>query len=443
MRKMVQAPVLTDTEAKRRHLSDLSQARVSKWPNTLSALRIAKERARELRLKKEEEERVALDKIEAKRRAEERAKRIQAANEIIYSQTEKMKQARGVLMLNDTLRIRKLQEREKVRMAELEQRREELYFNQMMRDYNESGKKLKEEMKKEKLKRLEIAEIQKAQNKEFTDRYIKGLEEQYVEGQNIAKRAREAEEEEREKQREKMRMAKRINMEFKKANEDLQKLREKYAEEEAKEDLAIKKHAERKERMKNLQKSKEAEYFAIAQKKKQDMIDAAIEHLRTVQNNENQRMERQAQELRDKEDAKEQKKKDDREALWNEIQRSRQEQMDKRAERARLDAENDKVFVAKWRQELKEANDKADNDKREVRRRNIEHSKYLQKMAKIKREKDEKAKKNLLADAFDKDDDDERFQKHFEAFMPQLDPHMRQSLLRVKHNKMDLLSAFD
>ena len=84
----------------------MCEDRVSKWPNTLAALRIKREQQRAERERVEEEARRVGDKQEADRRALERKKKIDAANDLIFSQTDKMKVLRGKMLLDAVLKDR-------------------------------------------------------------------------------------------------------------------------------------------------------------------------------------------------------------------------------------------------------------------------------------------------------------------------------------------------
>ena len=91
IRDLLHTDVQPPRELQRRRLKDLSTARVAKWPNTLAAIRQKKEEARATRETKEEAERRVVDREEAERRAADRKEKIDRANGIIYSQTDKMK----------------------------------------------------------------------------------------------------------------------------------------------------------------------------------------------------------------------------------------------------------------------------------------------------------------------------------------------------------------
>ena len=94
-------------------------------------------------------------------------------------------------------------------------------------------------------------------------------------------------------------------------------------------------YADAKEKMNTLRAEKMKERFEFEQKKKQDMIDRAIEQLKQLKDTENARLASQAAELRAKEDARMEAKRQARANAWDAIVRSRTMQMDIRKQRAK------------------------------------------------------------------------------------------------------------
>ena len=115
IRRMVQPPEITDTQAARLALKKLSDDKISRWPNTLAARRKHKEEARSRRLKAEEDARLANDKRLAAERALDRKVRIERANRMIYEQTDRMKVLRSKRMMADIQKHREKQVKSKKR----------------------------------------------------------------------------------------------------------------------------------------------------------------------------------------------------------------------------------------------------------------------------------------------------------------------------------------
>ena len=91
MKKSIAPPVITDEQARANKLKAMSDARKSKWPNTLEATRKKKLQFLEDKAAKEEAERKVIDAEEAAIRSKARRECIERANEILYEQTDKMK----------------------------------------------------------------------------------------------------------------------------------------------------------------------------------------------------------------------------------------------------------------------------------------------------------------------------------------------------------------
>ena len=98
--------------------------------------------------------------------------------------------------------------------------------------------------------------------------------------------------------------------------------------------------------MNTLRGEKMKERFEFEQKKKQDMIDRAIEQLKQMKDTENARLASQAAELRAKEDARMEAKRQARADAWDAIVKSRTMQMDIRAQRAKDQREQVRLVAA-------------------------------------------------------------------------------------------------
>ena len=91
----------------------LSEDRKSKWPNTLDAIRIQKDRAMKEREDILEAERQEVDRKEATLQKKKRMAAIERANMLLYEQTDKMKNLRSQQLYADVIRDRDHQVAEK------------------------------------------------------------------------------------------------------------------------------------------------------------------------------------------------------------------------------------------------------------------------------------------------------------------------------------------
>ena len=87
----------------------MSDARQSKWPNTLEAQRRQKENWKIEKLDREEQERQQIDREEAELQKRLRIEAIKRANTILYEQTDKMKGLRSAQMFTDVIADREEQ----------------------------------------------------------------------------------------------------------------------------------------------------------------------------------------------------------------------------------------------------------------------------------------------------------------------------------------------
>ena len=92
---LVAPPRKTKAQNRREEKRALSDARVQKWPGTLSASRAAKENFVRRREEAEEAARAKFQKEEEERRENERKKFIKRAEELLYSRTDIMKRLQG------------------------------------------------------------------------------------------------------------------------------------------------------------------------------------------------------------------------------------------------------------------------------------------------------------------------------------------------------------
>lgn len=140
--------------AKRAQLKKLSNDRLKHWPNTLEAMRKKKESYMKDKAEREENERREVDKQEAEIRKQARMTTIKRANDLLYDQTDKMKNLRSQIAYADAIAYRKLQVQEKADKIESEKREAAKYHEYIL----------------ENCKRLEAIEIaEKEERQKVTD----------------------------------------------------------------------------------------------------------------------------------------------------------------------------------------------------------------------------------------------------------------------------------
>lgn len=178
-----------------------SDARVKNWGNTIDALRLKKEKAREERIQQEELERQKIDAEEAEIQAEYRRQQIAKANYLLYQQEDRVKKFNSKALLNDVLNERKLQEEIHKQRLEMEKEMEQEWKRKVYDDVDklgdekvmeytkrrESAKATQDEQKKQIVTCLEK---KKSQEKEIEE-YAQVIKQQAQKDMNTIRQERE------------------------------------------------------------------------------------------------------------------------------------------------------------------------------------------------------------------------------------------------------------
>ena len=176
-------------------------------------------------------------------------------------------------MLADILKHRRKQIKQKSRMALMNKELDELWHSETVRQMAEYDQREEKALEARKAKHHEIAAIQTKQLEEYKERYIQQLLEERDEGERIAEQAVQQIKEDREKEIAIRRREKQNMMDTLAGNEELKRIRAKFAEREALEDAAIAKYARDKEERVRQRREREQEQFDRAQKKRQQIIN--------------------------------------------------------------------------------------------------------------------------------------------------------------------------
>ena len=115
-------PAASATQQERQRLHELSNARKSKWPNTIEALRGQKDRMRLEKAAAEEKLRLEIDREEEGLQSEKRRLAIERANKMLYDSTDRVKSLHSKLMLADVMeeRQRQIEVKQRQRLREVE-----------------------------------------------------------------------------------------------------------------------------------------------------------------------------------------------------------------------------------------------------------------------------------------------------------------------------------
>ena len=332
-------------ETKNLKLKQLSNERVKNWPNTLEALRKKKESYTREREELEEIKRQEIDRQEAELRRKTRLDAIDRANSLIYEQTDRMKYLRSQELLSDVIYSRGYQLQEKVQKKVKEKEQEDEYHQETLLQIQQNEQKEKEKLEKQKKKMNEISLSRKEQLRVVQQARLKEIEDEKLIGIELKNEAIRQSELEQEQKQQKQEMIIENNLKMLKANDELKLIRDEYLRLESLEDQKRLKELDVIENRKLIRKGLEIRKFEKAQKKRQEIINAATRALEAKQNHDEQRFERQVNELREKEDHQEKNKIMKQENDWKKIIQSREEQIEERRQvRERERREEEKLL---------------------------------------------------------------------------------------------------
>ncbi|EQC29612.1 hypothetical protein SDRG_12618 [Saprolegnia diclina VS20] len=363
----VSEPEVTNREAKRAQLRELSQTRTNKWPNTLEAMRRKKENWKKDKEDREEDERRKVDMEEARLQIEARTRQIERANRLLYEQTDKMKTLRSKELLNDVLADREFQLAEKAALAAMDKRVEDQWIALERTQLADADAKKAADEARRHAQSLALAAIQKTQLDEYKTNFIATLREEKRDGERIKAKAEQDNRDEDEAEAARKRKSKQASEDTRLANERLKALRAREKELEYQEDLKREEDAQKKEarvaKREALQRQKEERKTA----QKMRMIDLATANLLKVEQKSEARLENQKKEVRLKEDTELKHRADRRAAQKRAIDHSRAHQLSEKArakEEERAAAKEQMMQWAEYNRSVEQALVHEENERR-------------------------------------------------------------------------------
>jgi len=318
-------------------LKKKSEERKAKWPNTLDATRKKKEMWKIEKQAKEEKERLKLDAAEDALQKKVRDAQIRRANELLYEQTDKMKNLRSQMLYCDVIEEQKFQVQHKEKKREMEFAMEEHWYQQQQQQMDEYDRKEDQELMQRVQKVATTAKMQQDQLELNKAQYIKSLQREKADGEKLRLKAEGDLRDEQEKEASVRRKARLAVEQLRLENEKLKKVKHQQSLKEQAEDDKRKKDAEMKDIMQNRRKVQEKKRFDESLALKQRMIDKASEQLRTLANNEERILGKQALEVQQAQDKMLADKEVRRQKQQAAIERSRTMQL--RAKQRKKDAE--------------------------------------------------------------------------------------------------------
>ncbi|CCI42766.1 unnamed protein product [Albugo candida] len=382
--------VPSDKETKRLELKQKSSDRYSQWPNTLDAMRQKKDRWKKDKEDREEKVRLRMDEEERQIQTRARTQQIERANELIYEQTDRMKTLRSKQLLTDVIYHRHLQEHEKRQLENQNEAIENAYASKLLKDVLESEKKDLEKKKINMNERIKLAKMQKEQLEEYKQRYIDTLIQEKREGERIVAKVNEELQREQEVENERKCRMKQASEETQSANAKLLALRQ--AEKEKEQVAELKREEDALKKQQQIARGEKMQRMKFEQKqaRKQRMIDLATQNLVKLEQKNDERIQNQFNEVREKEEKGLQDRADRRAADLEAIHRSRQQQLDFKAKERMQERQEAKELMQDWEMYGQELEKQLREEKEEERSNHLRIA--------IKQKKQADARRKLLSE---------------------------------------------
>jgi hypothetical protein len=359
------SPVPTKSEIRKSvddELKKLSEAKVSKWKNTIknaSKIKLEKERADFI---KKETFRQKIDEEERKYQNMRYNLTLQKAHDYYFNGKDIVKTFNTSLFLSDIL-----QEREKQmeinRSKRLQKEKEEA--NWVLIGKQQMVEAEMKELEKKKLRKIKSEAEMNIIREQFNNVKYKRLleiQDNYIEGEIIKKQAKMDILRER-KNKEMVRLAQiKQNEEFVKRNEELKKLAEKRKQKEIEEDKKIELEAQKKEKMENLRRQKEQEKFNEKLKRQQKLIDVQYENLKRIKEEQEKRVNKDIEIRMAREENEEKIKIEKRNKLLKDIEEQRLENLKRREENRMKQKMEEMNEIEEIRRKINEEREKEKNE---------------------------------------------------------------------------------
>jgi hypothetical protein len=351
-------------------LKAVSQTKMRQWPDSIE---MAKKNKLEVRKKvffEKEAEKRKIDEEERKFQEMQKKIIVERANKLLFDAQDPVKSFHSKLLYADVLKERDYQKEITNRKREVQSKIDEGWLDlerQQMEAYDaKEYNKAVEEFNK---KQDQIGTI----NQQFTDFKIKKVKEyqdRVVEGEMIKLAAKKALEEDKKKEEEIRNKCKLQQEEFKKANAELEKVKEQRKQHEKEQLKKIEEFAVKKQQLTDLRKRKEDEKFKEKQDQRQKLIDRQVQHLQQLKNREDEILDKQVKEAEEKRNRQEEEKKRRFEELKRQIDENRDLQTNRRREVREQDKKDDKEFVEYWKERMQQLELDEKEEKGEIRARN-------------------------------------------------------------------------
>ncbi len=290
-----------------------------------------------------------MDAKEQEYQDELRRQQIEKANRYLHDQQDMVKALKSKMLMCDVAHEREAQKALKARKEGVQREIEQSWLELEKQKQEEYDQKMREKLEAEYNKKMENAKAISDQLDEFKLNYIKTLKEEMLEGELIKRQAEEDLEREkvREVQRQKKMQA--IKEDIGKANRDQVRQQQLLRQKEKEEEERIEKFTRAKEALDQERKDREEARFKNKLATRQAMIDAQVEKLRALKDNEEQVLNKQVAEAEDKANRLFEDQQRRKFEMKQAIERSRALQIEKKQKQRAAETQEEKDFAQFWK----------------------------------------------------------------------------------------------
>ena len=174
-------------EASRKELHQVSQKKISAWPNTIEADRLKKEEDRIKKLEEEEMSRRQIDDMEEALRVSQRQAQLNRANKMLHDNQDQVKALHSKMLLCDVNTEQQIQIETKLRKKQLEKEIDQQWDELEKQKMSEYDQRVQEKAKKELIKKEQNSKLIQDQLYEYQVNYIKKMKQDKMEGKLMKK----------------------------------------------------------------------------------------------------------------------------------------------------------------------------------------------------------------------------------------------------------------
>lgn len=340
-------------EEDRKQLKATCEDRTQHWSNTILALRKKKEQDKYEKFEREELERRRIDQEEAEYQTGVKKTVMDKAKRQVFERNDKVKTLHSKMLLCDVLQERELQKEIKKHKEAIEVDMRHEHHEEILRQCEDYDRREEEKRKQMQLKREQQQEVLKQQHEDFREKHIVRLMEDRIEGDIVKQKAKEQELKAMRDEIERRSKIKKAQEETHKGNLLLQEIRRKEKEKELEEEMKIKQYYVEKEAKEKKRKEEQDRKIAEKQRIRQMMIDKAVTELQKKVDKENERLQKDIEEVRIKAENVEREKREKIQRLKSTIDYHRDLYLRDKAIRKEKEVVDDKNFQAFWKDKSK------------------------------------------------------------------------------------------